>query len=48
MPKAPELVEYAADFTGISAKFYRCSVCGRSGQDKELMTQHLKDHGGEA
>ena len=47
-PKPPEPVEFTAELTGVTATMYRCPVCGRSGEDKDRISQHIAEHGGEA
>ena len=46
----PGLVETKAEFTGMEpVTMYLCPICGRSGQEKKLMGQHIEQHpGGEA
>ena len=46
-PKPPEPVEYQAELSTGTFTMYRCPVCGRSGQDKGRISQHIAEHGGE-
>ena len=46
----PEPVETKAEFTGMDpVTMYLCTLCGRSGQDKKQIAQHIKQQhpGGE-
>jgi len=43
----PEPVQTKAEFTGMDpVTMYLCPICGRSGQDKRLISLHIKDHPG--
>jgi len=47
-PKPPEVVEFFAELTTGKFKMFGCPVCGRNGQDKEQIEQHIALHGGDA
>ena len=47
----PEPVQTKAEFTGMDpVTMYLCPLCGRSGQDKKQIAQHIKQQhpGGDA
>ena len=49
-PEPVEPVEQTVELTGVTAKMFRCPVCGRSSEDKQSIVQHIgiEHPGGEA
>ena len=43
-PKLPDPVETTQEFTGVKpTTFYLCPLCGRSGEDRDRIVQHIAE-----